>query len=255
MLARRSLLQAATLAMLPVISLGADQRLLRFVFSRSQRDPRCQWLIRLYTDACAMLGLQFEFVDVPAKRATAMVENGEVDGELGRTAVYQQLHPQLLRVEEANNAVNFCVYGRATAAPFVDMAQVRRQALRCERRRGIHEMEAFLDQQLGRSHSSEINEVWQGVRKLQLGRTDLYFDVQEAVDDYLRFTRCGQRPLAQPQIKLLATVATTTGHCYLNRKHASLAPRLAQVLAQLKLDGTSARYLAEELNRYAQQCG
>lgn len=255
MVARRSLLQSAALCMLPVASQGAEQRLLRFVFSRPQHDPRSQWLIRLYTDACARLGLQFEFVEVPAKRATAMVESGEVDGELGRTLAYQQLHPQLHRVEEANNAVNFCVYGLATAAPFVDMAQVRRQGLRCETRRGIQEMEAFLEQQLGRAHSSEIGEVWQGIRKLQLRRTDLYFDVQEAVDDYLRFAGCGQRPLAQPQVKLLATIATTSGHCYLNRKHASLAPRLADALAQLKLDGTSARYLGEELNRYAQQCG
>lgn len=255
MIARRSLLQAAVLAALPGASRAADQPALRFVFSRPQHDPRSQWLIRLYRHACSMLGRQFEFVEVPARRATAMVESGEVDGELGRTVAYQQLHPQLLRVEEANNIVNFCVYGLATAAPFVDMAQARRQALRCETRRGIQEMESFLQQHLGRAQRSEVGEIWQGIRKLQLGRSDLYFDVQEAVDDYLHFNSCGERPLAQPKVERLATIASTTGHCYLNRKHASLAPRLAEALARLKLDGTSARYLQEELARYRLSCG
>jgi len=255
MIARRSLLQATALVMLPGAGMASDQRLLRFVFSRPQRDPRTQWLIRLYTDACAMLGRQFEFVDVPAKRATAMVLSSEVDGELGRTAAYQQLHPRLRRVDEPNNSVSFCVYGLARAAPFVDMAQARNQVLRCETRRGIHEMEAFLQQHMGRNHSSEISEVWQGIRKLQLGRTDLYFDVREAVEDYLNFKGCGERPLEQPKVERLATIATTTGHCYLNQKHASLAPELARVLAQLKASGTSARYLNEELARYALLCG
>lgn len=254
MLARRTLIQAAALAMLPGAGHAASGPL-RFVFSRPQRDPRCQWLIRLYTDACAMLGYQFVFVDVPAKRATAMVLSGEVDGELGRTVAYERLHPQLRRVEEANNVVNFCVYGLAAAAPFVDMAQARRQALRCETRRGIQEMEDFLQQQLGRTQHSEIGEVWQGIRKLQLGRTDLYFDVQEAVDDYLHLKGCGERPLAYPKVARLATIATTTGHCYLNQRHASLAPRLAEALGQLKRSGVSTRYLYEELSRHQQRCG
>ena len=116
MIDRRQLLAAAAAALPLKPALGRalvsprDPDTLRFVFSRPLHNPRTQWLIRVYTDLVGELGKRFEFVEVPPKRATAMVLLGEVDGELGRTFDYQTLYPDLVRVSEPNNAVHFAAY-------------------------------------------------------------------------------------------------------------------------------------------------
>jgi hypothetical protein len=213
MITRRLVLQAAALPLLSV-----PRKTLRFVFSRPYDNPRTQWLSKVYQEVCAMSDLGFEFIDVPPKRATAMVQVGQADGELGRTFGYLDYVPGLVRLSEPNNVVNFCVYGAGAAARFNGMEQLRQLRQRCECRRGILELEALLRVHVDDQQRSLINDVGQGLRKLQLGRTDLYFDVQEAVDDYFRFDAC----------------------------HAALA--------QLKRNGTVARYLQQCLQEYQQRC-
>lgn len=250
MVTRRLMLQAP---LLPLAAQAEPAATLKFVFSRPYDNPRTQWLIRVYRDVCAMSGLGFEFVDVPPKRATAMVLAGQADGELGRTFAYQDFFPALVRVSESNNAVNFCAYGAGLQACFPGLDKLRQSPLRCESRRGIRELEALLEVHVNAENWSLIDDIGQGLRKLQMHRTDLYFDVQEAVDDYLAFRSCNGLPAAPP-IRQLATIATTTGHCYLNRAHAAQAPRMAAALAKLKHDGTVARHLQQCLLEYQQRC-
>lgn len=229
-------------------------RTLKFVFSRPINNPRTQWLIRTYSEICATLGVRFEFIDVPARRATLMVVSGEVSGELGRTLEYKNLYPRLIRVNEPNNLVRFCAYGIATTTAFKDMKNVREKGLRCETRRGIPELEVFLKNNLAQSNFSEIGEVWQGVKKLQLNRTDLYFDVEEAVDDYLRSQECVKSFAEQPLIRNLGTILTTTGHCYLNPAHADIAPQISDALGIMKRQGLVNRYLSEALEKHRKSC-
>ncbi|USX25327.1 hypothetical protein NHH73_22395 [Oxalobacteraceae bacterium OTU3CINTB1] len=249
MISRRQFLQATVLP----LSLKPAQRL-RFVFSRPYDNPRTQWLIKVYRDICSMSGLGFEYLDVPPKRATAMVQAGQADGELGRTFGYLTLYPRLIRLREPNNVVHFCVYGAGPEASFEGMDRLRLLHLRCEYRRGIPELEVLLAAKLAPAQLSQISDVGQGLRKLQLGRTDLYFDVQEAVEDYLAFRECNSSPPETPIIRQLAQVQSTTGHCYLNNAHASHAPHMADALAELKHNGTVMRYLQESLAQYRHRC-
>lgn len=248
MVSRRLVLQASVLPLA-----ATPTTTLKFVFSRPYDNPRTQWLIKVYQEVCAISGLGFEFIDVPPRRATAMVLAGQADGELGRTFAYQDFFPSLVRLNEPNNAVNFCVYGVGARTRFAGLDKLRQSRLQCECRRGIQELEALLDTHVDADHWSMIDDVGQGLRKLQMGRTDLYFDVQEAVDDYQAFRRCNGLAVTPP-IRQLATVSSTTGHCYLNRAHAALAPRMAAALARLKHDGTVARHLQQCLQDYQQRC-
>lgn len=250
MVTRRLILQASVL---PLAAQAQPAVTLKFVFSRPYDNPRTQWLIRVYRDVCAMIGHGFEYIDVPPKRATAMVLAGQADGELGRTFAYQDFFPNLIRLSEPNNVVNFCVYGAGPQAHFAGLDTLRKRKLRCECRRGIQELEALLGTHADADNWSLIDDIGQGLRKLQLHRTDLYFDVQEAVDDYLAFRQCNGLP-EQPVIRQLATVWSTTGHCYLNRNHARHAPKMAAALAKLKHNGTVARHLQECLREYQQRC-
>jgi hypothetical protein len=249
MVTRRLVLQASALPLA-----ARPQTTLRFVFSRPFANPRTQWLILVYKDVCAMAGVGFDYLDVPPKRATAMVQASRADGELGRTYGYLAFHPKLVRLREPNNVVNFCVYGAGPRARFDGLETLRQSALRCECRRGIVELEALLGQHTGAGQLSLIDDIGQGLRKLHLGRTDLYFDVQEAVDDYLTFRHCHPGLPDTLVIRELAKVQSTTGHCYLNPSRAALAPVMSEALATLKRDGTVARHLQHCLQDYQQRC-
>lgn len=60
MISRRLFLQASGLS-----GTLRQQEVLRFVFSRPYDNPRTQWLISVYREVCAMVGVGFEFIDVP----------------------------------------------------------------------------------------------------------------------------------------------------------------------------------------------
>ncbi|KQN78933.1 hypothetical protein ASF04_00040 [Duganella sp. Leaf61] len=199
MITRRQLLAAsaasASLAVAPAVPAAPD--VLRFVFSRPLDNPRTQWLIRVYTQLTTELGLGFAFVEVPPKRATALVLLGEVDGELGRTFDYQLLYPTLVRVPEPNNAVRFSAYATRPSLRFDTWHALRAGGVRCEYRLGIVELERMLLRELPATQVSAIPTIAQGVKKLLLGRTDLYFDVEEAVGDYLFFSRSRSAPWHQ----------------------------------------------------------
>ena len=222
-------------------------RTLRFAFSRPERDPRTQWLIAVYREVTQSIGLGFEFVDVPAGRATLMVLSGEVDGELGRTFDYLDLYPSLIRLAEPNNKVEFAMYGCEVGMSFTDWANVRKLAWRCEYRRGIIELGQLLANQLSTKRVSSITTIEQGLRRLQLSRTDAYLDVKEAVEDFFRFSKAAHELEAGPVPRELAVVKTTTGHAYLSTANADLAADMSKALRRMKRQGLVQALLDEAL--------
>lgn len=233
---------------------SARPAVLRFVFSRPRDNPRTEWLIRVYTQLLAELGIGFQFIDVPPKRATAMVLSGEADGELGRTFGYQLLYPALVRVPEPNNAVRFMAYAMRPGVRFDNWAQVRAAGLRCEHRLGIVELNNMLAREVPAERVSSIRSIAQGLQKLRLQRTDLYFDVEEAVSDYVFFLDEDERRAARvDMLRQAGLVLATTGHAYLNPAHAALAPQLAAALARLKHQGDVQRHLDASMAAYRAQ--
>jgi hypothetical protein len=247
-------LTCAPAAAAPPGSSSADgAHTLRFVFSRPFDNPRTQWLIRVYTHLLEDLGKRFVYIDVPPLRATAMVLAGEADGELGRTFDYQTLFPALVRVSEPNNAVRFAAYATRPRLLFDSWPAVRARRLRCEYRHGIGEMRDMLSHELAAGQFSYVQAIAQGLQKLRLGRTDLYFDVEEAVSDFLFFLgEAERRGSGLGSLHQAGVVRSTTGHAYLRSAHAALAPQLAAGLARLKRQGTVKRYLMESLSAYKQ---
>ncbi|WP_431103689.1 hypothetical protein [Roseateles noduli] len=256
LLGRRDCLRALASLAAPlcvsVPALAARPRLLRFTFSRRFDDPRTQWLIAVYREALASLGVGFEFLDVPAGRAPLAIEAGEADGELGRTRAYGDLYPSLVRVPEANNTVEFAVYaaGDSGLVDFPGWSAVRAQGLTCEHRRGIQELAALLAREAAPGHVSTVTTIEQGVRRLQLKRVALYFDVQEAVQDYLAFGDASPQVRAGPAPSLLRIVESTTGHAYLHRRHEALVPMLSDTLQNMKRQGIVTRLREDALQRF-----
>lgn len=209
---------------------------LRFTFSRPATDLRTQWLIAVYSELLRRLGLGFEFVDVPVGRGALLMEDGRIDGDLGRSFEYQETHPELVRVPEAIIGVEFSLYAVRPELQFRGWPEVRAARWRCEYRRGIEEMARLLRDQLAPEQISVIPSVEQGLRRLQLGRTDAYLDIRELVSDYRRLAKNARQPTDAP-LRELAVVSRTTGHAYLHVRHAALAERMGAELVQMKKEG------------------
>lgn len=236
---------------------NADQpadksRVLRFTFSRRREDPRTQWLIAVYRSLLASLGIGFEFVDVPPGRAPLSVQSGQADGELGRTFSYGLLYADLVRIPEPNNQVEFAAYATEAAveAEFPGWKVIRARSWNCEYRRGIQELAELLQQEAQPRNVSTVATIEQGIRRLQLRRTDLYFDVREAVEDFLTFGDASAAVRSGPPPQMVGVVQKTTGHAYLHRRHASLVPALSDALREMKLKGEVARLREEALQRF-----
>jgi hypothetical protein len=259
MIARRRMLIAAAAATVlapPARALIAPRPAdtLRFVFPRPGGNPRTQWMIRVYTELLQELGKRFVFVDVPPRRGAAMLAAGEVDGDMGRTYDYLPLYPMLVRVAEPTYAVRFAAYAMRAGLRFDSWAELRASGLRCEYRLGISELETIFARELEPARVTTITSVPRGLQKLRLQRNDLYFDVEEVVNDYLYFLSDTERAAAGlERLYQAGIVQTTTGHAYLHSSHADLAPLLSAGLQRMKRSGVLQRYLAESLAAYKQQ--
>ncbi|WP_445681183.1 hypothetical protein [Radicibacter daui] len=256
LLARRQILTctaqttAAGLLLGTPAMLRAGRRELSFVFSRAEADPRTQWLIGVYREALDQLGLDFRFVDVPPGRATAMSRGGEVDGELGRVRSFGDLYPELIRVEEPNNPVRFVAFATDASRSISGWNWLDQYQGRVATRLGIKEIEAALQTRLPHAPGEAVNSIEQGLRQLQLGRIDLYLDVEEAVFDYMS-TDAGYKALGGgPAITEAGVMEATTGHAYLYRaRNEALAGPLAEVLHKMKAAGRHRDILAAALAR------
>lgn len=84
-----------------------------FVFSGTQDTQHTRhgiWLQRIYREVLRRMGYQFQYQGYPTRRATALVEKGEVDAEITRAYSYLNEFPQLIRVEEPHFYANITAY-------------------------------------------------------------------------------------------------------------------------------------------------
>jgi polar amino acid transport system substrate-binding protein len=226
-----------------------------FVFSRAAADPYTQWLIRIYTEALARISIEFEFLEVPPSRATAMSSAGLVDGELGRTHEFAELYTSLVRVESSNNAVLFSAYATKDVPKLDGWAALRRAPLSVAFRAGIKEVEDEMRHDAYRDRTTTVKTLISGLKMLQRDRVDVYVDVQNAVDVFLAAPHAELDPPPAPQPRLVGVLHRTTGHAYLHERHRSLAPELAAILQEMKAEGRHERYLTETLIANAMERG
>lgn len=204
-----------------------------------------RWLALIYNDAFQQLGVELEIRTFPAARASAEAAAGNVDGELARSFEYQAMQPNLVRVPEATFLASTIAYARR---PDVRLAPgweaLRNTPYRVEYRLGYPAMASKLAAVLPPSQLAEVRDAETGLRKLVLGRSDLYVDVEDSVAPMLarpEFRNAGIRPSSVLQRGPI--------HAYLNKQHAELALRLAAVLKRMRDSGQIERYRQQALHQ------
>jgi hypothetical protein len=198
-----------------------------------------KWLWLIYTEAFKRLGMKFQISMNSVARESVLAEEGSVSGEVSRTMAYGLAHPNLVRVEESVLDMRFALYTANPSIHIQHLDELSSTNLLGEYRRGVLTCETALRKVLPPARISDVTTVEQGILKLLAGRTDVFCDNDVSV----------VRILHSPDIKGVGAVHeliqfgdVVPTYPYLNRKYASLAPRLATVLKQMKAEGMIETY-------------
>jgi polar amino acid transport system substrate-binding protein len=198
-----------------------------------------RWTTLIYTEVFKRLGLPFQFDFYTLKRRSAMAEDGSVDGEGSRVYAYGAAHPKLVRVEESVVDLTFALYAANPAVSLSRLEDLPASGLLIEYRRGILICENTLKPLVLPERLSDVTSVEQGIKKLLASRTDLYCDLEVSMLEQLQAPEFKGVAKVRKVLDLGKSVPT---YPYLHRKHADLAPRMAEVLKKMKAEGLIEAY-------------
>lgn len=202
------------------------------------------WLTLIYTEAFGRLGYGLEYRPYPAKRASLLSDQGEVDGEIHRVGPYGSLHPELVQVATSHFSITFCAYGTKPLALGEGWNGLKDTPLRVEYRSGVTRPSMLLATLVPADRLSTANNVLLGLRKLARGRTDVFIDIDTVVE----------ATLAQPEfqgtsIRKLAQLETIPTYAFLHRRHSALAVQLGPVLADMKREGLIEKFRQQAITQ------
>lgn len=202
-----------------------------------------RWLDLVYTDAFQRLGVALEIRAYPAARAAAEAAAGKVDGELCRSFDYVPASANLLRVDEPVFQASIGAYAKR---PEIRLRPgwegLRDSPYRVEYRFGYAIIPRRLATVIPAAQISDTRDALSGLRKLIIGRSDVYVDFIDIVDTLLAHPEFRDSGVHQ-----VALMERSPFHTFLNKKHAELAPRLSQVLKKMRDSGQIERYRLQAL--------
>lgn len=194
-----------------------------------------RFCVMIYTEALHRLGYRLELQRYPSARASLLLDKGEVDGDLGRIYDYGETHPNLIRVEEANSSLVFTAFAVKPGIRLEGWESLRDTTYKVEYRLGGKRPGIVLPQLVDSDHLSSIPKMEQGLKKLLLGRTDVYIDVGSITLEAIRELERSQPRAAA--IYEAGIMESFTSHAFLHKKNAALALRLSETLKTMKNEG------------------
>jgi hypothetical protein len=186
----------------------------------------------IWREAFRQLDIEVNIETFPPLRGSMEADAGMVDGELARAREYGDKHPNLIRVEESSMLVTASAYTTDPGLQIKSWADLGDHAYRVEYRLGYAVIKARLEGVVPKDNLSATSNSEQGLKKLALGRSDIYVDIEEYVLPVLareKFRTNGIRRAGRLESAVL--------YLYLHKKNAALVPRLTAIMHQMKTSG------------------
>lgn len=230
-------LLAAALCLAPPAQASRPRPIMVAINSDLEHSLHAVWIDLIYRDAFGRLGYELTLRAFPSKRASAMVDNGELDGEVHRVASYGEAHPALVRLAEPHFGGVFSAYAVADLNLKTGWSGLLNTGYRVEHRAGSYHPQRELRKVLPPEQLSAVSSTMLGLRKLVAGRTDLFVDNEGVVNQALE-----NEEFRTAGIHRVAVLEKVDAYLFLHAKHRELAPRLSAVLAGMKKDGSIERH-------------
>lgn len=224
------------------------QPVIHLVSSMDTRlSPLGRWLELVYREAFSRLGYRLDYQGYPGGRAPLLAERGEVDGEIHRAAEYLHQTANLIRVPEPHFQVSYVAYavkpGLAVQG-WLGLGQL--PGLRVEYRRGAKHAETMLNEMIKPESLDNIATTEQGLRKLVVGRSDIFVEQELVLEPML--ARLRQRSHEFDDVYRAGLLESVDTYAYLYKEHAALARQLADTLRAMKQEGLIERYRLQAID-------
>ena len=199
-----------------------------------------EFLTLVFSEVLRRLGYELQYDGYPAARASKMSDAGLVDGEISRVFEYQAAHPNLIRVDEALYSTNFIAFAAKPGIALHGWNSLQKTTYNVEYRRGVKLSESKLPQVVASERLSCVGTAEQGLKKLIVGRTDLYVDVDFTIVEAIK-----KLDPAQSDVSALyqaGIMQEVNAYAYLHKKHVNLVPKVAETLKSMKQEGLFQHY-------------
>ena len=206
-----------------------------------------RWLSLIYTEVFRRLGYELRYDGYPSVRASRLSDAGKVDGEINRVSIYQASHPNMIRVDESHFPTTLAAYAIKPGITIDGWNSLKNTGYMVEYRRGTKVVEIGLTKVVHPEKLSTITTTEQGLKRLILGRTDVYVDVEDIVTEKLKqLNPVHFDPVLVYQAGVLEE---ETLHVFLHKKNAPLVPKISAVLKVMKEEGLVEKYKRSALEQ------
>jgi len=194
------------------------------------------FLDRVAIEAFSRIGFEITTIRLPAERGLINVNTGVDDGEMFRVSGLQKIYPNIVPVPEKMIDIDFVVFSKLDITLDKGWDSLKPYSV------AIVNGWKILEQNIPKSAEViSVNHPLQLFDMLNKGRAQLIV--------YERFS--GQGIIKQSQfndIKLIEPpLASREMFMYLNKKHRSIIPKLADALRNMKNDGTYQKIMRQTL--------
>jgi len=199
-----------------------------------------RWLSLIYTEVFQRLGYEFHYEATASDLSTRISDAGKVDGEINRVSMYQASHPDMIRVDESHFSTTLGAYAVKPGLALDGWDSLKNSDYLLEYRRGTKIVQAGLTIVGKIENVSTVTLTAQGLKRLLLGRTDIYIDVATIVEDHLR--QLDPTQFDPSRVYQAGIMARDTLHAYMHKKNAGLVPKISATLKTMKKEGVIEQY-------------
>lgn len=187
-------------------------------------------------EAFRRAGVELKLTKLPPERALRDANAGFVDGDLARIAGIESRYPNLVRVPEKLVDWRFTAYSRDASIP-ARWEEMRRRRTGFVRGWKIYQMQLADSERVALADDAE-----QLFRLLDLGRIEVALHERWLGEALIRRMGIEGVHAIEPPL------ATREMFIYVHRRHAALAPKLAEALRAIKAEGLYDRLYREKVS-------
>ena len=204
------------------------------------------WSELIYKDAFQRLGYEFEYLGFPAARVEYVFEQGKLDGEINRIASYNDRRPDLIRVSEYHFEMNSVAYSQIKGLKLDNWETFSSTPYKVEYRNGSKLFESQVVPRMRDGTLTKVTTTEQGVKRLILGRTDIFLELDLSVEDVL--AKLDPQLYNTQRIHMAGVLARKPSYLFLHKKHHALARSLARTLQDMKREGVIEQYRLQAIS-------
>lgn len=207
---------------------------------KPEENPQYLFYESIYREAFKELGYDFDYRVYPSKRATLMVNSGEVDGEPQRIFQYGERNPNLVRVEEPIFINRTLVYSLISSLNISIFSDSTIKNYKVDYIRGSVWSKEYLESITTRDKISTVTEASKGFSRLILGHSDFFIALEaSSIEEY--------KNKYSNKLVIIGVAGSNNSYPYLHKSHREIALKLAIVLKSMKEDGRYKRILKESM--------